>query len=143
MDLLDTINADLKTAMLGGNKVASMTLRMLKSEIKNAEIATGAPLEEPAITQIIRKEVKKRTEAALAFTNSGHPDRAASEQEEAAILEAYLPTQIDASVVETYIAELIGNGTTQKGDVIRATLAHFDGQTDGRTVSTIVAKLLP
>ena len=144
MELLEKISADLKAAMLGGNKLATNTLRMLKSELKNAEITQGSPLDEATILQIIKKEAKKRSEAIEGFTKAGHSEQAEQEKQEAELLQAYLPAQIDREVVKAFVQELVQNASTplNKGEIIKATLTHFNGQTDGKTVSELATEAL-
>ena len=142
---LETLDADLKTAQLARDAVTTGVLRMLKAELKNTEIALGEPLTEPKILQVIRKEIKKRTESALLYEKGGNTTQAATERQEADILNAYLPASIDPHIVEAFITSRIGElGTLTpqlKGQLIRETVSHFAGQTDGKIVSDIVNRL--
>jgi len=146
MSLQETLTADLKTAMLSHDSVAVSVLRLLQSEIKNSQIALGHSLEEGEMIKVIRKEVKKRQDTVTIYQNANQPDRAAAEEAEIAILGRYLPTQLDASIIETYIQERIQSMEEKtpraKGELITNTLAHFGDQTDGKTVAGIVNRLL-
>lgn len=146
MSLPEQITADLKSAMLRQDSAAVSVLRMLKSELKNAEIAVGAPLNDEQALQVIRKEAKKRGDAAEAFASAGHPDRAEQEKQEAALLGAYLPAQADPAAITAYAKEFIATLETSsakdKGTVMKAVIAKFAGTADGRTVSEIVNSLL-
>jgi len=143
MPLLEQITTDLKQAMLSGDKTATETLRMLKSAITYVQTQESATeLSEAELIKIIRREVKKRHEAAESFRKAGSPDRAEQEEAEAKVLEHYLPAQIDPGKVEEYLQNLRKeNPDLPKGDAIRQTLTHFDGQTDGKIVSGLVNRL--
>ncbi len=143
MSLQEQINADLKNAMLSGDKLTTTTLRMLKAAIIYANTADGTPVEEPELIKIIRREVKKRTEAAAAYRTAENSERAEAEEQESLILEHYLPAQADIRIIEPYMKQLIAaTPNIQKGDLIRQTLSHFEGTADGRTVSELAARLL-
>ena len=148
MHFLDRLNADLKEAMLAGNSMAVSVLRMLKSDLKNAEIAAGAPLGEQEIIAIIRKEAKKRSETAQTFLNAGEPERAAQERAEGLLLSQYLPIAPPTEQVEIFVKDYIQKNLPtpspkDRGGVIKATMLQFQGSVDGSVVSTIVSRLLP
>ena len=145
MSLNEQIANNLKQAMLQGDSSTVSVLRMLKSEIKNAEIAKGEELSDSEIEKVICKEVKKRQDSIESFTAAGYLDRSASEKIEADLLNKYLPEQASYEEVENFIKEYIQSLATEnknRGEIIRATLSHFDGLTDGKTVSELVAKYL-
>ncbi|MEI6477943.1 MAG: GatB/YqeY domain-containing protein [bacterium] len=141
MDLLERIGADLKAAMIGRDQLTTGTLRLLKSELQNAAISSGSDLDEKGIQQVIRREAKKRRESFQLYTDSGDTERAAQEEAEAKVLEAYLPAQTDPAAVEAFVTTLAGKGLN-KGDAIRQTIEHFQGQADGKTVAETVNRLL-
>lgn len=147
MSSIEQLTADLKSAMINGEALRVSVLRMLKSELKNAEIALGHPLTEDEIINGIRKELKKRVDAVLMYEKGGDKERAESEKDEAVILESYLPAQLDTDIVEAYVTSLIKNienpSIKNRGEVIKSTVEHFKNQTDGKTVSEIVSRLLP
>lgn len=146
MDLEQKILADLKSAMLGRLEVETSVLRMLKSELKYAEIAQGSKLNNDQIIQVIRKELKKRKDSAQAFLAAKQNQRAEAESNEAKILEKYLPTQVAPELIEEYIKKQLNQSNNltgkEKGLLIKDTLAHFGDQTDGQTVASIVNRLI-
>lgn len=145
MSLFLQLEGDIKSAMLGKDSTTVGVLRILKSEIKNAEIAQAAPLEEAQIMQVIRREIKKRQDSFELYTKANRPDRAEQEQTEIKVLEKYLPTQIDPQLVEQYLESTFPSterSSERRGEMIKAALSHFAGQTDGKTVSALVEKLL-
>jgi len=147
MNLGEQLTSDLKQAMLSKDSMAVSVLRLLRSELKNAEIASGDSLSEDQSIQVIRKEVKKRREAAASFRQAGSEERATGEEAEATVLESYLPTQADPAAIEAFVKSIVVGlaeaGPKQRGDVIRQTMAKFGSAADGKVVAGIVSRLLP
>lgn len=140
--LLDGIQSDLKEAQLARDEVKVSTLRLLLSEIKNAEIAKVGDLSDQDIISVIQKEVKKRKEAATAFRSGGREEAAVKEEVESRILEQYLPAQLSTgeltNIVEDTINEMGAATVQDMGKVIGAVMSKVKGQADGGAVSSIV-----
>lgn len=143
MNFTDRINTDLKTAMLGRDKLTTETLRMLKSAIMYISTQTGTTeMSEDDLLKIVRKEVKKRIEAAELFRKAGSEESALKEEAEAKILEQYLPAQTSPEEVRAFATELhTSSPELTKGEAIRTIITHFKGQADGKTVSEIASQL--
>ena len=139
MTLTEQITADLKAAMIGKDAMATSTLRLLRGEFKNVEIADGE-LTETRQLEIIRQEIKKRGKSVEMYAQGGNAEMAAAEQAEADLLANYLPAQADAADVSAFIKERIAalGEQAQKSTLMKETLAHFAGLTDGKTVSALV-----
>lgn len=118
----EKIRSDLKQAMLAHDEIRVSTLRLLLSEITNAAIAKGSNLSDEEITSVIQKELKKRREAFEAFKTGGKVEAAGREDQEAKVLEGYLPVQLSdeelTRVVEQVITELGAAGFSDMGRVI-------------------------
>lgn len=144
--MVDKIQADLKTAQLARDEVKVSTLRLLLSEIKNAEIAKGDKLSDQDTISIIGREVKKRKEAADGFRFGQREDQAQKEESEAVVLREYLPVQLTSEeltkMVEDTITEVKATSIQDMGKVIGAVMAKVAGQTDGATVSALVKEKL-
>ena len=101
----ERIAEDLKTALKGGDKQRAATLRMANAAIKDRDIAnrgTGKPAAgADEILQILTKMVKQREESAKAFEQGGRPELAAQERAEIAILQEFLPAQMDEAATES------------------------------------------
>jgi uncharacterized protein YqeY len=146
--LSQTINQDIKKAMLAREAVRLNTLRMLKSAIGYAAIdAKKDDLSDPEVTIVIRKETKKRKDAHEQFIKGDRPEQAALELEELEILETYLPAPYSdeelKAAVEAAIAELGATSKREMGQVIKAVQAASEGRADGKAISQLVGKLLP
>src|SRR3989344_8227175 len=139
---LDQLQEDLKQAQLAKDEIKVSTLRMLLSEIKNAEIAKGEALAEPDLVQVLQREVKKRREAAEGFRSGGREESAQKEESELAVLQAYLPQQLSneelTKIVEEVINEVGASSISDMGKVIGAVMGRVKGQADGGAVSSLV-----
>ncbi len=147
MPLLERLTADVKSAMLARESERVAVLRLLQAEAKNAQIKKGEVLSDDELLQVIRKEVKKREEAATLYTQQNHPDRATQELAEAAILQEYLPAALDPSIIETYLQGKLSEWNEAptpalRGKLIKEALTHFGNQVDGKQVNAVVSALL-
>ena len=144
--MVDKIQQDLKQAQLARDEVRVSTLRLLLSEIKNAEIAKGGQLADEDIIATVQREVKKRKEAAVGFRSGQREEQAKKEEREEEILRSYLPAQLSTEeltkIVERAINEVDATSITDIGKVIGAVMAKVKGQVDGGTVSALVKERL-
>lgn len=123
---------------------------MLKSSIKAYAIEQGLAdeaVDDSASLAIVRKEMKKRQDSVEAFEKGGRPELAAKEKSEAETLAGYLPPALGAGEVEALVKEVIAElGATSKAQmslVMKAATERAAGRTDGRSLSSTVARLLP
>jgi uncharacterized protein YqeY len=140
-----TIDQDLKAALLGGDKEKTSVLRGLKSAVLYEEVAKGARdsgLPEDQILSILQKEAKKRQESADLYVRGGNQGKADAELSELKIIEEYLPAQLSeddiVKLVDVVIAE---NGAVSKetmGATIAAVKQKSGGAADGATVARLV-----
>lgn len=103
-------------------------------------------LDDEAEQAVIRREIKRRREAAELYAQAGQTDSQEQEQAEAAILEEYLPRQLTADElrpqVVALIAELGLSGPGDMGKAMPALLERFKGQADGRVLSQLAREAL-
>ena len=149
MSLTARIDEDLKKAMIARAADRLSVLRMLKSAIKYFAIENGGADSVPTdadVVTVLRKEVKKRQDAAAGFESGGRPESAAKEKAEIVMLEEYLPTPLTPleldTIVKAAIAEVGATGKAQMGAVIKAAQAKAAGRVDGKTLSQLVQTLL-
>lgn len=144
--LINQLQEDLKSAQLSRDEIKVSTLRLLLSEIKNAEIAKGGILSDEDIISIIQREVKKRKEAAVGFRSGGREESAVKEDEEAKILGTYFPAQMNieelTKIVSETITEVGATSMVDMGKVIGVVMSKVKGQADGGTVSSLVKERL-
>lgn len=138
MSLLDTINADLKKAMLARDEITRDTLRMIKSELLT--------LDNPDEMAVLTRAVKTRRDSVKSYREGGREELAAKEEEEIAVVERYLPKQLGEEEARVVIAAIVTDlGLTSKkdlGKVMKEVKARHPGQIDGRLASSIAGQLL-
>lgn len=148
MSLQAQINEEIKNAMRAKNTVALESLRAIKSALLLAQTETGAKAEISADDEIklLQRLVKQRKDSANIYTQQGRADLADPELAQAAIIEKFLPTQLSEAEVEAAVAKIIADngasGMASMGKVMGLASAELAGQADGKTISTIVKKLL-
>lgn len=148
MTLKDTIQHDLHTAMRERDRVRSATLRMALTAIQTASVAGTAAheLSDDEVLKVLAKEAKKRNESASAYADAGRPELADRENAELAILEAYLPAQLDDAELDAIASaaadEVGATGMKQMGQVMKAAQAKVAGRADGGRVAAAVKKTL-
>lgn len=142
----ERLNADMKTALKGGDKVRLSVVRMLISELKNERIAQGADLDDVAQRKVLASYAKRRKEAIDAARAGGREDVASKEQAEYDITVSYLPKQLTddelRAIIKRHIESVNGAGPGAFGAVMKSVMAEVGGQADGRLVSTYVRELL-
>lgn len=146
MNIKQRLEADIKSALLAGQKELVTVLRTLKSVILYAEVATNKRqegLSEAEHIALLSKEVKKRQDAADLYISVGESERAANELNELKIIAEYLPVQMSDeelnSLVDVAIAEQ-AEPMSQKlmGKVIAVVREKSDGRADGSRIATAV-----
>ena len=137
---------DMKAAMKASNKVALDCLRMVISDIKKEEIDARKELGSDDVTRILKKAIKSREDSIVMFEKGKRADLASKEKEEVKILSAYLPGQLSQADVEKIvvqkIAEVQATTKAQTGQVMKAVMAQYGSQVDGKLVQQIVASKL-
>jgi len=142
----ERLNADMKTALKGGDKMRLSVVRMLISELKNERIAQGADLDEVAQRKVLASYAKRRKEAIDLARSGGREDVATREQAEYDITVSYLPKQLSddelRAIVKKHIESVNGSGPSAFGNVMKSVMGEVGGQADGKLVSTYVRELL-
>jgi uncharacterized protein YqeY len=107
----DDIKTATITAMKGGDKGTTATLRLAQAAIKNRDIEArtgGAPKDDDTlVTEVLQKMVKQRRESADIYRKNGREDRAQVEEAEIAVLERFLPRQLSEAEAEVKIREIV------------------------------------
>ena len=149
MALAETIQNDLKAALLGGDRFRGEVLRNLKAAILSEEVAQNKRdegLSDGEIEKIIAREVKKRAESIRLYEANGRPELAENEKLESSILEEYLPSQLSeaevADVVSQTINEMGATGMQSMGLVIKAVKEKVGNTADGAVVARLVKEQL-
>jgi uncharacterized protein YqeY len=141
VSVTEQVRGDITTAMKAGEKDRVGALRLVLSELQKA--AKEGSDDELAV---LRRERKRRLDAATQFRDGGRPELAAQEESEAKLIEAYLPaelgdTELDA-IVAAAIAETGATEVKDMGQVMKAVMARAGGRADGKRASARVREAL-
>lgn len=148
MNLFDQVSNDIKSAMLVKDKVRLEALRGIKKEFLEAKTAKGADgeLTDDMAMKILAKMVKQRKESAQIYTEQNRPDLAEPELAEAAVIETYLPKQMNeeelTEALKTIIAQVGATTPQEMGKVMGVATKQLAGRADGRAISAKVKELL-
>jgi uncharacterized protein YqeY len=143
--LEERINQDLKTALLGGDKLAVSTLRVVKSAILNVKVDQNTRdqnMPDNELVTILQKEAKNRQESADLYKQGGDNDRANQELAEKTIIQKYLPAQLGeddiAKLVDAAIEANDVQAQSSMGEIIAKVRQQAAGQADGAVIARIV-----
>jgi len=148
MSLEQKVMADLKAAMLAKNEGALRGLRAIKAAIIIAKTAEGAggELKEEDETRMLTKLIKQRKDSLEIYQQQNRPDLAQKELDEIAVIEKFLPKQLDGeelkAVLSKIIAETGASSPADIGKVMGVATKQLAGQADGKTISATVKELL-
>ena len=148
MSLEAKIMDHMKEAMKAKDSVALEALRAIKSAIILAKTEAGAGdgLSEDQEIKMLQRLVKMRKDSAEIFTTQNRPDLAEPELAQAAVIEKFLPEQMNEMEIEEVISRIIqeneASGMAAMGKIMGLASAELAGKADGKTISSIVKKLL-
>jgi uncharacterized protein len=141
MAILEQIKVDLQGAMRAGEKQRVGALRLVLSELQKAAKEGGD--DELAV---LRRERKRRLEAAKAYGDAGREDLLRGEQSEAELIGSYLPAELSddelAAIVEQAVRDSGASSAKDMGTAMRQAMAAVDGRADGKRVSELVRAAL-
>jgi len=139
--LADRVKQDLADAMRAGEKDRVGRLRLVLSELQKAAKEGGD--DELAV---LRRERKRRLDAAAQFRDAGRDELAAGEEAEAELIGGYLPAELPddelRAIVADAVAETGASSPKEMGLVMKAAMARVDGRADGKRVSGLVREAL-
>ena len=142
------LTSDLTAAMKARDELTTATLRMLLTAVTTEEVAgsVARELTDDEVLKVIGREAKKRREAADAFSAAGRAEQAARELDEQAVLNRYLPSQLDDAELTALVAEAVReSGATeprQMGLVMKLLTPRVAGRADGKRLSDEVRRQL-
>lgn len=147
----ERIDGDLKSAMKASAMQSSerlrvSVLRMAKAALKNRAIDKQAPLTEDEELSVLSTLSKQRRESIEQYRKAGREDLAKKEEEELAIVQAYMPEQLSAEELDRLVEEAIresgAKGASEMGKVMKLLMPKVKGRADGKTAGERVKALL-
>jgi uncharacterized protein YqeY len=148
-ELKARLRADLTTAMKARDTLTTGVLRMALAAVGTEEVAgdTARELSDDEVLRVLTREVRKRKEAAEAFSGAGRAEQAAGELAEADVLSQYLPAQLGDAELATIVDKAVASvteqlgaapGMRQMGQVMKAVNAEVAGRAEGAKVAALV-----
>jgi uncharacterized protein len=141
MVIAEQIKADLKGAMRAGDKTRVGALRLVLSELQKAAKEGGE--EELAV---LRRERKRRLEAARAYREAGREDLVASEEAESELISGYLPAELSDQELDEIVTQALRDSgaasAKDMGQAMKHAMTLVDGRADGKRVSALVRAAL-
>src|SRR5215218_4871888 len=142
----DDIKAALIGAMKGGDKAGTQTLRLIQSAIKNRDIelrtSANPPEDDALVTEVLQKMIKQRRESVELYRKGGREELAAIEEAEIAVIERFLPAQMDDAeanaAIQAIIAELGAASMKDMGRVMGEVKTRYPSSIEPARASALV-----
>ncbi|MGH2978595.1 MAG: GatB/YqeY domain-containing protein [Solirubrobacterales bacterium] len=146
MSIAQRIQSDLSAAAKAQDRPRLAALRLLVDALQKEAKQARGDLDEQDEIAVLKRERKRRVEAADAYRKGGRADTAAAEEAEAELIDVYLPAQISDDELQQLIADALAETGAQSpkemGKVMSAVMAKAAGRADGRRVSELVRERL-
>jgi len=137
MAIVDQVTADAQNALRAGDRDRVGALRLLASELQKA--AKEGSDEE---VSVLRRERRRRLEAAKAFADAGRDDLAGGERAEAELIGTYLPQELSGAELEAIVSQAVRESGAESvrdmGKAMKQAMAAVDGRAEGKVVSELV-----
>ena len=144
--LTETIKAAMKAAMKARDKDRLSTIRLIQAEFKRIEVDERIEIDDARALAVLDKMVKQRRDSAQQYSDAGREELAARENEEIAVLQEFLPTQLSESELVELVDQAIANsgasGMQAMGPVMGQLKPKLAGRADMGAVSKLVKERL-
>lgn len=145
--MIERLNQDIKAALLRGDSEVVEALRFLKSSLDGTEKQKGSVLSDQEVISVLRKEVKKRDEAAELFEKGGNVSSAAKERKEAELIKGYLPAELSELEIAEKVKALISENNIQiaqssMGQVMALSKEALGDSADPSVIARVANQLL-
>jgi uncharacterized protein YqeY len=146
MSVKEELTAALKSAMKEKNTIKKNTVRMILSNIKNAEIDSGKELGDPEINGILQKQLKMRNDTLKDAVSINRQDIIQEANLEIEIIKSFLPESMDPEALKKIVSEIISEigaeSMRDMGKVMQAALPKVSGKASNAEISAVVRELL-
>ena len=142
MSLLDSINQDLKSAMINKDVTVRDTIRMLLADIKRYEVDERAEADDAVISNLINKNVKQRRDSIEQFQEGGREDLVVREQEQLEVILKYLPEQLSDDEIKDLVQKAITELSVESMKDMGKLMGYLKPKLEGKADMSIVSKLV-
>src|SRR5690606_9309415 len=133
--LKELLRDDLNAARKAREKLRTTVLSTFLAEIRNREIEIGGEAPDAEVESLLTTAIKRRREAAEQMRAGNREELAAKEDEEAVLLQVYLPPQLEETEVTAMVEEAIRNGAADLGSVMKAVMPGVKGRFEGKELN--------
>jgi len=140
--LTETLQAALATSRKAQEKDRTLLLGTLLSEVKNRRIELRRDLSDAEVTEVLRKAIKIRDDAAEQYAQAKRPELADKERADIRVIETFLPPPPDPEEIRAAVRQVIEAGATDLSRVMGQVMPQFKGRADGRVINRIVREEL-
>ena len=140
--LKDRLRGDLNEARRSRDKLRTLVITTLLSEMRNREIELGGEVGDDEVERLLGSAIKRRREAAEQMRQGGREELAEREEEEAEILKEYLPPQLGDAEVRGYVREAIAGGADNVGAVMKTVMPRVQGRFEGKELNRLAREEL-
>lgn len=145
-NLTETLQAELKEALKGGDRERVGSLRFLLSEIHYARIEKQDELDDDDVVVVLSKQAKNRRESIEAFREGGRNDLVEKETRELEIIEKYLPEQLGEDEIRDMLRSIITEeglgGMSDMGRLMKNAMERLKGRAEGNLVKSLASEEL-
>lgn len=146
MTIKEALESALKESLKSGDEIRKTTVRMALAAIKQVEVDKRTKLDDGGVISVLQKEVKNRRETIEDAKKAGRPDMVAAVENEIAILELYLPKEMDPAELKAIIVKIAGevgaSSPADMGKVMKLVVPQVQGRASGDTISRAVREIL-
>lgn len=136
------IQSELTGARKAQDKAATLLLGTTLSDVKNRAIELERDLTDDDVIDVIRRGIKRRRESVEMFEKGGRQELADKERAEVALLERYLPAQVDPNEIRATVKAAIAAGANSVGAVMSKVMPQYKGRAEGSVINAIAREEL-
>ena len=141
-DLKSRLKADLITARKGRDKLRTLVISTMLSDVRNMEIDQRVDVDDDGVIQVLSRGIKQRKDASEQMRAAGRDELADVEDEQAAVLKGYLPEGLSEDDVRAIVRQAIADGADQMGPLMGRVMPQIKGRFDGNDANRIVREEL-
>lgn len=141
-DLKSRLQSDLNAARKDRDKLRTLVLSTVLSEVRNKEIDLREELDDDAVVQVVSRGIKQRKDASEQMRAAGRDELADQEDAQAAVLQEYLPEGMSEDEVRQIVQEIVASGATEIGPLMGRLMPRIRGRFDGKEANRIVREVL-
>jgi len=141
-DLAGRLQDELNASRKAQDKPRTLLLGTIVADVKNRRIELRRDLTDDEVVDVVRKGIKRRRESVEMYAGAGREELAATEREQIAILETFLPPAVPDDELRAAVRAAIDGGATTIGAVMGRVLPQFKGRTEGSVINAIAREEL-